>query len=104
MIQHVAQPAQHALARNTLRDVQDVFYDVIKNDQAKKNQTQCDEVRDLIQIHPKDLLGKVLPGNRVIDDPLGQFQSHVQNRERHNRHHHDEDLLAPRITPDKFEK
>ncbi len=101
-IEVVAQPAQHALAREPARHVDDVLEPLVDEDQHQEAGAEKRQILNLGEMEAENLdrKGDLLALDRAVHDFLGQLVEHVEERERHDRHHGQDDLLTRAVIQD----
>jgi hypothetical protein len=87
--------------RSPLAHVQVILEPAIDQDEDEKDEAQQHEIGDAAELDPEDRPWEVLPGDRLVDDDLWQFERIVQKRERQQRYDDEIDLLAQAVAQDE---
>src|SRR5437868_4675018 len=93
--------AQHALADPARAHVEVILEPAVDQNEDEKDQAQQHEAGDAVELDAEDRPGKVLAGNRLVDDDLWQFERIIQKWERQQRDDDEVDLFAPAVAQDE---
>ena len=102
-IKVVAQTPQHALAKLAAKDVDIVFEAPIDADEGEEDYAQQQQVRDLVELIPEQVTGKVFSADGLVDDGFWKVERIIEKRERESGQYKKEDLFFLAVPEDEPE-
>ena len=100
----VAEPPQQTLGHDTLHRVQPHLEQPVRQHCRQIAKAQGCQKLDLAQLVAVDVDHIGLGANRIVDDPLGQFQRGVEKRKGEHRHRQQNQLIPLGVLPDEGEE